>query len=145
MRSRSRSTDPKYADKNPGRGVKKVTSKDKETNLGEPFRKAQLNISFSEFEIPPMQELLLVGRKAPIGPEAVKRMIEAIAPAQYEVIRLSHPVLEAAVIKKSLLKLVPEEKLLSLIIEESEGFAAENTVLKARINATIKIGRVVEL
>ncbi len=122
-----------------------MPSKNKKIDPGESFRKVLLNISLSEFEIPPMQELLLVGRKAPIGPEAAKRMSDAISPAQYEVVRLSHPVFEAAVIKKSLLKLVPEEKLLSLIIEESKGFAAENTVLKARINATLEIGRVVEL
>jgi|SRR5690554_243992 len=122
-----------------------MTSNNKGVDMNEPLRKAELNISLSEFEIPPMQEILLVGRKAPIGPEAVQKMIDAISPAQYEIIRLSHEIFEAAVVKKSLLKLVPQEKLLSLIIEESAAFAAENTVLKARIAVTIKISRVVEL
>jgi len=119
----------------------------KETSQSiEPLRKADITIKLSEFEIPPMQDIMLVGKKAPIGPEAVRQMVDAVSPGQYEIIRLNdQEIFEAAVIKKSLLKLLPKEKLLSVVIEEGNRIASENMVVKAQINITIHISRMVDL
>ncbi|MDI3535367.1 MAG: hypothetical protein PWQ82_1732, partial [Thermosediminibacterales bacterium] len=55
----------------------------KETSRStEPLRKADITIKLSEFEIPPMQDIMLVGKKAPIGPEAVRQMVDAVSPEQ---------------------------------------------------------------
>ncbi|MBO8129218.1 MAG: hypothetical protein H0Z39_08490 [Peptococcaceae bacterium] len=45
-------------------------------------KKAEIQLSLSEFEIPPMQDVLLVGNEAPIGPEAARRMVDALSPDQ---------------------------------------------------------------
>lgn len=111
----------------------------------EPLRKAEMTIRLSEFEIPPMQDALLVGKKAPIGPEAVRRMVDAVSPEQYEIIRLEHQVFEAAVLKRSLLKLLPEEKLLPILLEECERVADERAVVKAQVSIVIQVNRAVDL
>lgn len=112
----------------------------------EPHRKANIVIRFSEFEIPPMQDIMLVGKKAPIGPEAAKRMVDGVAPEQYEIIELDgHEIFEAIVVRKSLLKILPKETLTSIIVEEGERIGEENIVLRAQINVTIQINRVVDL
>jgi hypothetical protein len=108
-------------------------------------RKADVTIRLSEFEIPPMQDVLLVGKRAPIGPEAIRRMVNALSPDQYEVIQLNHDIFEAAVLKKSLVKLLPEEKLLPIILEEGTRIATEKTVVKAQVNIVIQVSRVVDL
>lgn len=104
-----------------------------------------MTIWVSEFEVPPMQDLLLVGKRAPIGPEAVRRMVEAISPQQYEIIRLDHDIFEAVVLKKSLLKLFPQEKLLPIVLEEGARIATENTVLKAQVKVVIQVNGTVNL
>lgn len=111
----------------------------------EPKRKADVNIRLSEFEIPPMQDVLLVGKRAPIGPEAIRRMVNALSPDQYEVIQLNHDIFEAAVLKKSLGKLLPEEKLLPIMLEEGARIATEKTVVKAQVNIVIQVNRVADL
>ncbi|MEW8959980.1 MAG: hypothetical protein AB2448_12925 [Moorella sp. (in: firmicutes)] len=111
----------------------------------EPQRKADINIKLSEFEIPPMQDILLVGKRAPIGPEAVRRMVDAVSPEQYEIVRLNHEVFEAVVVKKSLLRLLPKEKLLPVVVEEGTRIADEGMVVKAQINITIHISRTVDI
>jgi len=108
-------------------------------------RKADVTIRLSEFEIPPMQDVLLVGKRAPIGPEAIRRMVNALSPDQYEVIQLDHDIFEAAVLKKSLAKLLPEEKLLPIMLEEGARIATEKTVVKAQVNIVIQVSQVVDL
>lgn len=108
-------------------------------------RKAELQIRFSEFEIPPMQDVLLVGRRAPIGPQAVRRMVDAVSPDQYEIVTLDHPVFEAAVIRRPLLRLVPAEKLVAILVEEVGPLAAEDMVVKAQVRAVVQVTRELEL
>jgi hypothetical protein len=113
--------------------------------LSKPARKAQLNIKLSEFEIPPMQDVLLIGVKAPIGPEAARRMVDAMSPQQYEIIDIDHPIFEAVVIKKSLLNQIDRDKLLPVIVEESERIADTETVIKAQVNLVIEVNRSIDI
>lgn len=113
--------------------------------LPEPVRQADITIRLSEFEIPPMQDVLLVGRRAIIGPEAIRRMVDALSPEQYEVIRTDHHLFEAVVLKKSLTKMMPRDKLLAIILDEGERVATEDTVVKAQVNIVIKVKRAVDI
>ncbi|MEW6275696.1 MAG: hypothetical protein AB1556_11405 [Bacillota bacterium] len=108
-------------------------------------RKAEINLRLSEFEFPPMQDLLLIGRKAPIGPEAARRMADALSPDQYEIFPLDHELFEAAVVRKSILKIIPKENLFPVILEESSRIATEGMVIKIYVNATIQVSKVVSL
>ncbi|MEW6662604.1 MAG: hypothetical protein ACOY9Y_14915 [Bacillota bacterium] len=102
-------------------------------------------MKLSEFEIPPMQDVLLVGRKAPIGPEAARRMVEVLSPDQYEVIPAEEGPIEAIVIRKTLLNMLPREKMLPVILEEGLKVANETTVIKAQINIFVVVKRAIEL
>lgn len=111
-----------------------------------PFRKANVSITLSEFEIPPMQDVLLVGKRSPIGPSAVKMMVEAVSPDQYEIVQLGdHEIFEAVVIRRSILQLIPAEKLLKIIMEEGSRIANDASVIKAQLAISIQVNRVVDL
>jgi len=49
------------------------------------------------------------------------------------------------VVKKSLLRLLPRERLLPIILEEGERVATENTIVKVQANIVIHVSRAVEL
>jgi len=108
-------------------------------------RKAQISIILSEFEIPPIQDVLLIGRRAPIGPEAVQRMIDVLSPEQYEILGVNEGPFEAVVIRKSLSLLITREKLLSIILDEGRKVASETAVLKAQVNVVLNINVEVDL
>lgn len=80
-------------------------------------KKAEVTMRLSEFEMPPMQDILIVGNKAPIGPEAAKRMVDVLSPDQYTIVKMEHPFIEAIVLRKGLLSMLPQEKLIKLILE----------------------------
>ncbi|QNB48162.1 hypothetical protein BR63_18945 [Thermanaerosceptrum fracticalcis] len=109
------------------------------------IRKAEIKIKMTEFEFPPMQDVVLIGNRAPIGAEAAKRMIDVLAPDQYEVIRLDHFMFEALVIRKSLLQLIPREKLISIILDEGSLVANEDNMVKAQVNIHVEINRMIDL
>lgn len=111
----------------------------------ETTRKAEIIMRFSEFEMPPMQDVLIVGRKAPIGPEAARRMVDILSPEQYEIIGVDHEVIEAVVLKKSMITMVPKDKLIALILEEGGKVANISTIIKAHINIVLQVSKSIDL
>lgn len=114
-------------------------------SFSETSKKAEVTIRLSEFEIPPMQDVLIVGKRAPIGPEAARKMVDILSPEQYEIIKIEHPVIEAIVIRKSLLSMISREKLLALIIEEGGKVANESTIIKAQLSIVLQISKSIDL
>jgi len=77
--------------------------------------KAEVTIRMSEFEIPPIQDVLIIGKRSPVGPEAVRQMIESISPDQYSIFNIDdHEIIEAIVVRNNLLKLLESSLLLML-------------------------------
>lgn len=108
-------------------------------------KKAEITIRLSEFEMPPMQDVLIVGKRAPIGPEAARRMVDVLSPDQYEITKLDHPVIEAIVIRKTLLNMLSKDKLISIILEEGERVANEYTIIKAQLNIVLQVSKSIDL
>lgn len=113
--------------------------------FAETTRKAEITLRFSEFEVPPMQDVLIVGKKAPIGSEAARRMVDILSPEQYEIIEVEHPVIEAVVLRKSLIDMVSKDKLIALILEEGGKVANVSTIIKAHINIVLQISKSIDL
>ncbi|WP_055666790.1 hypothetical protein [Desnuesiella massiliensis] len=114
-------------------------------NYVETSKKAEITMKLSHFEMPPMQDALIVGKRAPIGPEGARRMVNIISPDQYEVIKISHEFIEGIIIRKSLLSILPKDKLISIILEEGERIANETTIIKVEINLTVKVSRSIDI
>lgn len=114
-------------------------------NRVEGTKKAEINMRLSEFEMPPMQDVLIVGKMAPIGPEAARRMVDILSPEQYEIVKVEHNYVEAVVLRRSLLNLIPKEKLISIIMEEGGKIANESMIIKAQVNITLSVSKSIDL
>jgi len=108
-------------------------------------KKAEINMRFSEFEMPPMQDVLIVGKRASIGPEAARRMVDILSPDQYEIIKIEHEYVEAIVVRKSLLNMLSQHKLVSIIMEEGGKIANESMIIRAQINITLNVSKSIDL
>ncbi|MED0680860.1 hypothetical protein P4S83_08525 [Aneurinibacillus thermoaerophilus] len=108
-------------------------------------RKATLSLKISEFEVPPMQDLLIIGKKAPIGPEAVRRMSEALSPGQFTLLKVDHPKIEAVLVRNSLLQMLEQNLLMNIIMEEADRFILDTMVLRSELQISVTIQREVEL
>ncbi|WHH59388.1 hypothetical protein [Petroclostridium sp. X23] len=111
----------------------------------EKTKSATVSIKFCEFEMPPMQDILILGKYAPIGTEAARRMADVLSPDQYEVIKVEHTKIEAIVVRRKILSIISRNQLTKVVIEEVEDFISDSTVFKANINIEINVKRSIEL
>jgi hypothetical protein len=108
-------------------------------------KKAEINLKLSEFEIPPMRDILILGKRAPIGPEAAKRMADAVSPECFVLITVNDKIIEALLVKKTLLQLIPQEHLIPTIIEESRKIMRKEMVIKIEMDINISVTKIIEL
>jgi hypothetical protein len=111
----------------------------------ESTKKAEISMRLTEFDIPPIQDVLIIGKKAPIGPEAVKRMVNILSPDQYEIIKIDHDCIEAIVIRKPLLNMLPQDKLVAFILEEGGKVANDTMIIKAQLNIVLQVSKSIDL
>ncbi len=113
--------------------------------LDKSTKKAEVSMRFSEFEMPPMQDVLIVGKIAAVGPEGARRMADILSPDQYEIIRIKHDFIEALVVRKALLSILPQDKLIPLILEEGGKVANSSMIVKVQINIVLEVSKSIEL
>ncbi|AEB11338.1 hypothetical protein Marky_0588 [Marinithermus hydrothermalis DSM 14884] len=106
-------------------------------------RSLRVRARAQRFEIPPIRDALLIGRLAPIGPEAARRMAEAIAPGQYTLLRVegdAEPV-EAILVRKAHLRFLDGKHLARILLEEFAQFISPEDVLRVDIELEILLDR----
>ncbi len=92
-----------------------------------------------------MQDLLIIGKRAPIGPEAVRRMAEALSPEQFTILKLDHPRIEAVLVRNSILQMLDRDVLMKIVLEEAERLIHDTMVLRSELKITVSVEREVEL
>ncbi len=108
-------------------------------------KKAEISMRLSEFEMPPMQDVLIVGKRAAIGPEGARRMADILSPDQYDIVRIEHDSIEALVIRRALLNILPQDKLIPIILEEGGKIANESMIIKVQVNIVLQVSKCIDL
>lgn len=108
-------------------------------------KQLELRLSGQAFEIPPLWDALLIGRQAPIGPEAAKRMADSMAPGQFELVRIQGAPVEAMLVRKTLLKALTPEALTEFLLEEFAPLISEDQVVRVQVEVVLHTARTVRL
>jgi len=103
-------------------------------------RKALVDLELSTFEIPPSGDILVLGKRCPIGRQAAKKMLDVIVPGQFELIELEDDLIEALLVKKYLFLRANKERLINTIVEESKAIMGIECMLHiiCKISVTVK-------
>ena len=99
----------------------------------------ELDSTLSRFEVPPLQDILVIGREAPIGTKAMERAIEFISKGNYTIISFKDDkLIEAVIVRNCILRMVSKKILIDFIKEEIKSGMCAKDMFKLRIEITIK-------
>jgi len=96
-----------------------------------------LNFEVSNFEVPPIRDVLVIGKKSQVGSCGALTCMNALSPDAYELVNVDHKDIEAILARKSLLKMIPGQKLIQTILDEVEGYMQPDSLLKIKLGITI--------
>ena len=95
------------------------------------------SMRFSEFQLPPVQNALIIGKRAPVGTNAIFHALEEMTPGMFKLIQIDHPVIEGIIVRKSDLRKMPEKQLISRMLSYAEQIMDETDTLHVKINIEV--------
>ena len=102
--------------------------------------KHQISAEVSEYLIPPIKDLLVLGKNAPIGCIAMRRALELLIKTPYEHIEVEgDDVISDILVRQPLLRRVPRETLLEFVMHYIKPLLGPEEVLHVAIDAKVLI------
>lgn len=108
-------------------------------------RSAKVSLTFSKFELPPVRDALVVGKRAGIGINSIARALHEMVPDAFKLVRIEHPVIEGILVRKSDLRKLPEQVLLPRIVKNAERIMDQNDSLRVEIDIELFVEESLQL
>lgn len=96
-----------------------------------------MQIRFTRYEVPPLKDALIIGKRAPIGANSISRAFDELSPGMFTLIRLDHPVIEAVLIRLSDLRKLPQNELLNRLLRQANQIMDDSDTLHVTLDFEI--------
>jgi hypothetical protein len=106
-----------------------------------PSRKINVELRLTQYYLPPLENALIIGRRAAIGANSVSRAFEELSPGTFRLIPVEHHVAEAVLVRASDLRKLPEAELIRLLLSQADQIMDETDTLHVKLHFEIIIGQ----
>ena len=105
-----------------------------------PGRRVRLDLTMREFDLPPIRDGLVIGRRAPIGPHGLFEALDRMLPDTFELVPVDqHPQVEAVIIRRTRFQFLDRSKLVSLFVRHAEALMHESTVIEVELTGEVSV------
>lgn len=102
-----------------------------------PENKVHISARIFEYAIPPLRDMLVLGKNAPIGCVAMRRALELLIKTPYEHIELDDEVISDVIVRQSLLKRLSREALISFVLHQVKPLMGPEEVLQVEVDLKV--------
>lgn len=100
--------------------------------------KTHINARISEYAIPPIKDMLILGKDAAIGCIAMRRALELLVKTPFEHIELENDdVISDILVRQSLLRRLDKNELIEFVLTRVKPLLAPDEVLHAEIDVQV--------
>ncbi|HEY0268634.1 MAG TPA: hypothetical protein VGC12_05300, partial [Methyloradius sp.] len=101
-------------------------------------KKVHLNVRISEYAIPPVKDMLVMGRDSAVGCIAMRRAIELLVKAPFEHIELSDDdIIGDILVRQAILKRVPKDDLIDFVLTHLKPLLGAEEVLQVDVDVDV--------
>lgn len=100
-------------------------------------RKIDITARVGEYAIPPLKDMLVLGKESPIGCIAMRRAVELLVKTPFEHIELNDDVISDILVRQQLLKRISKDVLIDFVMSHVKPLMGPDEVMHAEINVNI--------
>lgn len=93
-------------------------------------RKFTVHLSFEEINLPPFEDILILGKKCPQGKIGVSKSFEMLVPNEFISFTVNHENVEAVFVNKRVLKKLDKDKIIFILNEKVFPYVSDSEILK---------------
>jgi hypothetical protein len=103
-----------------------------------PEKSFTVSLDFEPIKFPPVDDILILGKKLPQGRNGMLHSFQLISPDTFELIDINEDDnIDAVIINKAILRKLPKEKVLSILKEHVFPFISKGESVKVNFNIRI--------
>lgn len=99
-----------------------------------------INLDFETIKLPPVSDMLILGKKVPQGKHGVLHSFHLISPDVFEVIEINDDInknIEAVIVNKTILKKLPKKTIIKVLSEHVFPFVTNGETVKVNFDVHI--------
>lgn len=100
-------------------------------------RKAHLSARISEYAVPPIKDMLVLGKHAPIGRIAMCRALELLIKTPFEHIEITDDVISDILVRQPLLRRITKEELVDFVMVNIKPLLGPEEVLHVELDTQV--------
>jgi hypothetical protein len=103
-------------------------------------RQTRVSVKLREFDLPPVGDAVVIGKRAPIGPRALLESLERMLPGVYEMVPVEdHSVVEAVIINQRCTPMLERDRIVKLVLQNAAPLMHESSMLQVSLEAEVTI------
>lgn len=100
-------------------------------------KKIHIAARVGEYAIPPLKDMLVMGKEAPIGCIAMRRAIELLIKTPFEHIEIEDDVISDILVRQQLLRRISKDGLIDFVIANVKPMMGNDEVLHAELDINV--------
>lgn len=97
----------------------------------------EVSLSFQKAQLPPFSDILVLGRKCPVGTTGIRKSMEYLIPNNFDVVEIPDATVEAIVINRVILSRMPIERVLQVLRSHVFPFMCDYEVM--RVDFSVRV------
>jgi len=99
--------------------------------------KYSVSLNFEGIKLPPVEDILLLGRRCPHGKMGITKCLDLLSPEGFELVDLDDDVVQSMLVNKQILKRMPIDKIIDILKEKVFPFITNGEIVKISFNVKI--------
>ncbi len=111
--------------------------------MGDMEKKYSVRLSFEPIKLPPIRDILVLGRRLPQGKQGIIHSMEFLAPEQFELIEVPDDIssnIDAVLVNKAILKRMPPQRILEILSTYVFPYVSEGEAIRVDFTVGISYG-----
>ena len=101
-----------------------------------------ISARISEYLMPPLKDMLVMGKDSPIGCVAMRRALDLLIKTPYEHIKIDDDIIGDILVRQSILRRVSKEQLINFVLNNTKPLLGPEEVLHVELKIDVHLSTV---
>ena len=101
--------------------------------------KYTLKARVREFGVPPIHDVLVLGKQSPIGCAAIRKAIEFLVASPFDHLEFQDDVISDIIVRRAIMRRIPEDKLIAFVLTQIKPLMTADEILHIDLEVEVAI------
>ena len=92
-----------------------------------------------EFGVPPIHDVLVLGKQSPIGCAAIRKAIEFLVASPFEHLEIEDDVISDIIVRSAIMRRIPKDKLIAFVVSQIKPLTGEDEILHLDLEVEVAL------